>query len=653
MEIRIYFGKTPTDNAKFFTRADFMYWYNTISQNQYVSIQTTEIFTPFFNFIDVDENSSLSYIWNYTYIGFIADDNNTSDRTFFGVIDRIENSPFNSNTNKYRIYFHCDWWSTLQFSKGNFDEIFGHLRGGVIRAHVNDWVDNGDDTISPTMQFTDSTLEETVNNWRTKSIVVSDLLLSNHNPLWATDDYPKIKFLCIIYRIRQDVETGVQIDSGARGCIVEDSTGELTIPTPFGFAVIPILNGRFIRFTRNGDTDTFFNTQYESYACTTITGDRAVSMFITDYIGVDWVLKQTSDGHYYVNINNDSSLTNTGFPLNTQDEMVTAVIFNNIKAEKFPIQNLLTFGGGSDYSDTKHSKSGFDLDMFNSIGMAKFGFSPYKIYGITGQKSGVIIRPQFMVKNSTIEFIISPNSGCGYCRVDEFDREGLSNLYELPGDNTFTVFSQQNYLDERLAKISAISSVLQPILSNAENKVNGVTSVYNSINKDEPNFVNAGGSILNTAISNAKNRLNQEVAIANAENVFHEIALGGNVQISPNYEGSTITTSAIKMYEIEPLYDSNKNEIKQHLRMYGYTTYLEPCDILLNHKRSHFNYIQTENIYFDFDTNQMNYSSNTQNIKDYIINMFNNGVFLFRAVDIPATEVMSFDVINMQEGILS
>ena len=651
MEIRIYFGKTPTDNAKFFTRADFMDWYNRISQNQYVSIQTTEIFTPFFNFIDVDENSSLSYIWNYTYIWFIADDNNDSDRTFFGIIDRIENSPFNSNTNKYRIYFHCDWWSTLQFSKGNFDEIFGHLRGGVTRAHVNDWVDNGDNTISPTMQFTDTTLEETVNNWRTRSIVVSDLLLSNHNPLYASGDYPKIKFLCVIYRIRQEGETEVTIDSGARGCIVEDSTGELTIPTPFGFAVIPILNGRFIRFTRNGD-DKFYNTKYESYACTTITGDRAISMFITDYIGIDWILQQTSDGHYYVNINNDSSLTKVSFPLNTSEEYVDGLIFNNIKAEKFPIQNLLSFGGGSDYSDTKLSKIGFDLDMFNSIGMSKFGFSPYKIFGITGQKSGVIIRPQFMTKSSTIEFIISPNSGCGYCRVDEFDRQGLSNLYELPGDNTFTVFSQQNYLDERLAKISAISSVLQPILSNAENKVNGATSAYNSINKKEPNFVNAGGSILNTAISSAKNRLEQEVAIANAENIFHEIALGGNVQISPNYEGSTITTSAIKMYEIEPLYDSNKNEIKQHLRMYGYTTYLEPCDILTNHRRSHFNYIQTENAYFDFNVNQMNYSSNTQNIKDYIMNMFNSGVFLFRSVDIPTTEVMSFDVINMQEGIL-
>lgn len=47
MEIRIYFGKTPTDNAKFFTRADFMDWYNRISQKQYVSIQTDEIITPF------------------------------------------------------------------------------------------------------------------------------------------------------------------------------------------------------------------------------------------------------------------------------------------------------------------------------------------------------------------------------------------------------------------------------------------------------------------------------------------------------------------------------------------------------------------------------------------------------------------------------
>lgn len=634
MEIRIYFGKTPTDNAKFFTRADFMYWYNTISQNQYVSIQTTEIFTPFFNFIDVDENSSLSYIWNYTYIGFIADDNNDSDRTFFGVIDRIENSPFNANTNKYRIYFHCDWWSTLQFSKGNFDEIFGHLRGGVTRAHVNDWIKNNDNTISIDLSNTTTDIEETAVSWKKTKRILNEPYIKFEEDETKTVG---VQFLYIIYRRSA-------LSASELPALIE--MPNTVIPMPFGLAVLPIRYGNIIEYkiANDGEGSETFNSM--SYPCTCISGDEIMGMFITDFCGLDYSVNPVYNPYLILfNTHYDT----IKFDLDGAPNQISAIKINSLPLSAMTNTNLLSVF--APFKDDKVNISDIDKDWFMYGGMSKLISEPYVINFIQYQKGGILLHPQFMISTDNFNLQISPNTGGEYILIKSDNTEGLSQLYSIDNYNIFQPYTKQNIYDQSLAIINSVSSVLNPI---AQGTAAG--------NLSRANFgagLSKGKTMNLTAYESTQTGIGVNMGTSVASNLIssvdlmRETLMGGECQISPNYEGSITGFSAISVIGLTIQYEENRKEIAEHLRLYGYYTYLEPCDILLNHKRSHFNYIQTENVYFDFDVNQMNYSSNTQNIKDYIINMFNSGVFLFRTVDIPTTEVMSFDVINMQEGILS
>ena len=120
---------------------------------------------------------------------------------------------------------------------------------------------------------------------------------------------------------------------------------------------------------------------------------------------------------------------------------------------------------------------------------------------------------------------------------------------------------------------------------------------------------------------------------------MRDVALGGNTQISPNYEGTLVGTSSLCGCTIEPLYQSNIDEINEHLIRYGYTTYLEPYDILINHKRKYFNYIRCDTVRVTI--------SHPQNVINSIKEMLLNGVWLFSYVD--NDTIFKLDgVINMQ-----
>ena len=174
--------------------------------------------------------------------------------------------------------------------------------------------------------------------------------------------------------------------------------------------------------------------------------------------------------------------------------------------------------------------------------------------------------------------------------------------------------------------------------------------------------IRAGADFISGDITSAINNITQqpfniaqrgiEVAkgVMTSQIVFRNLALGGSVQLSPNYEGATFAVGAFKENVLYPLYNDNWAEIKEHLRLYGYTTYLEPRDILTNHVRSNFNFIKCDYCYFDNYVMQIGgelpYLSLNDEIKNSILQMFMDGVFLFN------TTYFDLNVVNMQEGIL-
>lgn len=620
MEIRIYFGKTPTDKAKFFTRADFMYWYNTLSQRYYTAIQTDEIITPFFNFIDVDDNTAIGYIWNYTYIGFLSDNNNDSDRAFFAVIDRIENSPFDSTTNKYRIYFHCDWWSTLQYNSSNFDGIFSHIRGEVERAHVNDWIKSGDN-YKIQAAYTDSRMEENVIDWQINSEVIAEYNMTEHEP---NNNGLPVQFLFVISKLNleADVKNGVVLHGTENGS---------TIPIPFNLSIIPTLNGKFLPFRLNGTGD-ISNNDAKTYSATTIIGDLVVAMFFSNISGLNWVLNFSESSEPFIDINIDVTE-------NENYSLISLPIPGNINVMSLALLDIDSIEVNNSFLTDVSATFGDDklnpfesLTQFKTIGMSKILIEPYFISSIAGQKGAIILHTQYMGRNEKAYILNSPNSGTQYITIDDWSHNGVSSIYQTEGDNTFEVFSEQNWIDVRMAKMSAFSNVFNPIVS-------GLTSMFSS---------DKTGNVISSSINMPVNIV---AGIYKSQDILRDVALGGNIQISPNYENVTFKRGALRWISMRPLHTENLNEIREHLRLYGYTTYLEPCDILLNHKRTYFNYIKTNNIYFDFNYTPTILNSITQNIKDYIIDMFNNGVFLFRADNLQLNDIMNFEVINKQEDL--
>lgn len=650
MEIRLYYGKTPTKQAKLFTREDFMDWFNRLSQNSYVSIQTDEKITPFFNFIDIEEPENFNYIWNYSYIGFITNEGENA-RTFFADIDRVENSPFETTKNMYRVYFTVDWWSTVQYSYSFFNSIFNHIRGDVDRAHVNDWKVNGS-AYSVDLSYTDTTMEEDVTMWQMDSGLVSESELVSHEAILPVGQRMNIQFLHVLYRGRATTGDPPALLTGGKGAIARDSTGNYTVPIPFFLAVIPTYKGKFIKFTTNGSSN-YFNADIQNIGATAITGDEPVAMFFSNVTGLSWTLKRdTSDNSYYVDILHDDSILNKSFSINTGDQQCVGVTYNEIPPSFFPNDYLIP-GINATFSDDTFQPFN-SLESFKNIGMSKAISEPYRIFGLVSAKGGLILHPQFMNAQDNAEIVNSLNTGCQYIILKDSSRQGVAQIHLFEGDNTFNVFTQQNWYDEKYAKLTAISNVLNPIIAGYQDTANTVTNSYHMLNSDDPDYVGAQNATFQHATRQISRGFEIAKARVKAADIFREIALGGNVQISSNYEGVTFTTTALKWYYLSPLYDNNYDEIKEHLRLYGYTTYLEPRDVLVNHRRKYFNYIKTSNLYLDFNANITgdSYNSITANIRDYISDMLDNGVFLFRSVGFTLTEFMSFDVINMQEGLI-
>lgn len=96
------------------------------------------------------------------------------------------------------------------------------------------------------------------------------------------------------------------------------------------------------------------------------------------------------------------------------------------------------------------------------------------------------------------------------------------------------------------------------------------------------------------------------------------------------------TSSECLVYILQP--DKNKQIIGKNLHRFGYNTFLQLDDVYFNHKRTHFNYIQT------VDASVVGVPSD---IAADLENMFNSGVHLWQ------DDVENFEQANYQEGLFN
>lgn len=629
MNIVIFTDGTPTREFRFLKREILLNWR---AGNLGQSIVLDSDINPFSNWFDVTTDS---IDWKKSKYLFV--DNDVLD-DFYGFIDRIEENNF--NTNSFRVFFTVDWWSTIQYNYENSDSLLKHIRGTVARAHVNDWKDNGDGTISIDLSNTDNRIEEEVVAWRNQSAVVCDSMLDSRAPDISDDERIPVQFLYVLFKRNTE-----EVPQTEHPCISHDSTGDLTIPVPYGVAIIPAYRGKFLLFNLNNGDD-YYNGSVTTYPVTCITGVTPVIMFISYNFGGDWTLKKDGN-NYYIHFNENVNALKS-FDVDTGDSGVAyGVMYKDIPPSLIPNNNVIA-DSFVPYSDTKFDKSSVNISWFKDKGMAKAISEPYIICGLSGQKSGVMIHPQYMNSSDNIEVIMSLNTGTPYVVVNDNSYTGLSCVFGLPGDNTFVVWTEQTAMDERLARFNAISSVLQPIISGVKDlTTSGFRAGADFISGDITSAIN---NITQQPFNLAQRGIEITRGVMTSQIVFRNLALGGNVQLSPNYEGATFAVGAFKENVLYPLYNDNWAEIKEHLRLYGYTTYLEPRDILTDHVRSNFNFIKCDYCYFDNYVvpkyGELPYLSLNDEIKNSILQMFMDGVFLFNVA------YFDLNVVNMQEGIL-
>lgn len=263
--------------------------------------------------------------------------------------------------------------------------------------------------------------------------------------------------------------------------------------------------------------------------------------------------------------------------------------------------------------------------------MSKLHCEPYITNCIVSQKGGCIIH--YHLVKSTDDFVVnvSPNTGGYYLGIKDVSNDGLAELRVIQAYNIFQPFSTQNWIDQSLAVFQSVSSVTTPLVSGN----NTIANLYAPNKKGEV----SNTAFINEGMANYTMGVGVLGGLLNSADIMRDVALGGNTQISPNYEGTLVGTSSLCGCTIEPLYQSNIDEINEHLIRYGYTTYLEPYDILINHKRKYFNYIRCDTVRVTI--------SQPQNVINSIKEMLLNGVWLFSYVD--NDTIFKLDgVINMQ-----
>lgn len=602
--VKIFTGNGPTRLNRFRNSESLNVYLNSSFRGKVITISGVDIYPSqeYFDFILPKGEKA----FDSCYIAVQNGDN----YDFCAFVDRVEYNTFNDSY--WRIYFSVDWWDTYLVRGIN---LSSYMHGDNVRGHVNDWKKVRGSYIEPIVDNTTFDAEEDIAEVKTYVQIVNQPYIKAGAP----NDTNIIQFLYILY-------TETTANNPKHSVFQTPFSG---IPTQFSVAVVPIYAGRFMHYffaATSGTPGLEQNREIESYPATSLTGDDIIAMFISDFLPLNYGVTY-ADNNYTLLIRPDQSgitYYSKSFDIDGATNKCTAITSWNFPVINFDAENLLQYGNTNKILPYRaglvRDRNTFSTyEEYLNFGITKLHCAPYVVNAICTSEKTVIIPFIFVTADENAQITISPNTGGYYINLPIADKAGLGNFITLELHTLFGVYDKQNLYTQINSVVTGITQMASPAAQGIQPKRTRQQQVSTGVSYG----TNIAGGI------------------SSGINTFRQLALGVDRQLSPTYEGSVTGNAQLRAVTIEPLRQSNIDLIKEHLALYGYTTFLDIDDILLNHKRDVFNYVQAENVICD-------YPSLPQESRNDIENMFENGVFLF---NYKASDTMDFNkkVVNMPQ----
>ena len=680
--------QTPQINKRFWNRSSLVAWlnsgvtYKTISVDYDVYSSDRFFDVPLSTFNTSGGTSSV-YYGSFNNISFIRVDSSFSEEgfvnQFFAFVTHYE---VNHIDKTVRFFFMVDWWDTLLYN--NIDVC---PTGEVERAHINDMKHGSGALINTVANLYGHTsnLDYPVYN---NEIKRDSFLLSNRiNNVYtyeeghenqatnsnvqlnfdATDD---ILFVYLIFNNTSALSTEVQ--GVSRSCEIDldgDSLDKSIFIWDNTIIRLIAINraGRIYNISKISDNEYLFETSIERYGLASITSETLLAMRVTHEIPLGAYLYRA----YY---NSDPMTWEAGFRLKfsdvNNDEDSIGVLLEDFKfrttEDTFPV--MLIFGDipiqkvypnwlFSDWSDILFADNVLTThntyeNFLNTI--IKPRSYPYDYITISlGSTSRtyntllyddndfIVQKIETFATGDVIYYI--PNSN-GYTT-------DYQNIVYVSNNSIFPPYFKDSWLDRINSLEQGAMTAIKAGLSIIGGEVAAIGGVAQMANATNPIGQVAGaGAVAGGIMQTVSGAVNFGYSL-------HRFAREYRLRDEGYYQTGNITAIDISSYinQNVPLITHNKltskakRRIQELIARYGETTTLFIEEILKDHQRSHFNFIQTAGCVCRPET-----PVNVLPLKD-IEQMFDSGVYLFtyKSDDTDYTPQTAFNVdgvVNYQEN---
>lgn len=676
--------QTPQINKRFWNKSSLVAWlnsgvtYKTISVD-YEVYSSDRFFDVPLSIFNVTGDTSAIYYGNFNNISFIKVDSKFSDEgsanEFFAFVTHYE---VNHIDKTVRFFFMVDWWDTLLYN-----DIDVHPTGEVERAHINDLKQASLASKYPLLNGHTSNLDYPLYNHDIKreSYLMSNRIRNVYvyegdNENQATNSNIDLNFeasddLIFVYLIFNNTEafSGRVVNGVSRDTDIELNGSIYKKVHIWDNTIIRIIaitqDSKIYNITKINDSECSFTNDI-TVGLSSINRENLLAMRMSHEIpnGARFYRGYTEDGYGRRTWNNTFKLKFDG-----DDELIINVDLFKYSAQSEQTISVLEVSGSTNisrfnpttlFSDNEYILYG-NKELTTSTNYDNFLLSiikaqmyPYDYISISAGSNNKIYNPP-MYKSSDFNLQQVETFATGDTIYYIHNSYGYTNDYQnivyISNNSIFPPYFKDSWLDRINALEQGAMTAIKSGLSIIGGEVAAIGGVAQMANATNPIGQVAGaGAIAGGAMQAVSGAINFGYSL-------HRLAREYRLRDEGYYQTGNITAIDISSYinQNVPLIIHNKltskakRRIQELIARYGETTTLFIEEILKDHQRSHFNFIQTAGCVCRPET-----PVNILPLKD-IEQMFDSGVYLFtyKSGDDDYTPQTAFNVdgvVNYQEN---